>query len=86
MQAKMDLNIVVDRDRYHLIRVMEQWCEQQLGPGKWSYAPVNLWEGLPRIAWSMCSTFGRTTFSFKHEHDYEWFILRWGNDDDDDRS
>jgi len=79
----MVLDVVIGRNRYHLVTEIEKWCEEHIGNGKWTYSPVDTWEGLEYVTWCVCSMFGRTTFSFKHEHDYEWFTLRWGNDDND---
>jgi hypothetical protein len=79
----MVLTAVIGQNRVHLIPEIEKWCEEQIGRGKRGYISDNSWEGLDHIEWSICNTIGRTTFSFKHEHDYEWFILRWGSDDND---
>jgi hypothetical protein len=78
----MGLKVVIGRNRVHLIPEIVKWGEEQIGRGKWGYISDNSWEGLDHIDWSICSTVDRTTFSFKHEHDYEWFILRWGSDND----
>ena len=68
--------ITFQKERYHLQDDMQKWCEQFIGPGSWTFSHSNNWEGT-RDLWRMSSTFGTTTFSFKHERDYHWFFLKW---------
>ncbi len=68
--------ITFGKDQYHLHREMESWCEQQFGQGKWigERYPKD-WTGMPD--WTVHSMFGNTTFAFKEEKHYTWFILKW---------
>jgi hypothetical protein len=68
--------ITFGKDKYHLHREQQTWCERQLGPGQWigERYPKD-WTNMP--AWTVHSMFGNTTFSFKNSKDYIMFILRW---------
>jgi hypothetical protein len=68
--------ITFGKDQYHLHLDMYAWCEHQFGPGSWigEQHPKD-WEGMPD--WTIHSMFGNTTFAFKNERQYTWFILRW---------
>jgi hypothetical protein len=68
--------ITFEKDRYHEHLIMQSWCEEKFGPGKWIYDPYPRdWTGMP--AWTIHSMFGRTTFAFKDDKHYNWFILKW---------
>lgn len=68
--------ILFEKDRYHQQREMRAWCEEQFGEGKWIFAPYPKdWTGMPN--WTIHSMFGNTTFAFKNDRDYEWFLLKW---------
>lgn len=65
-----------DKDRYYQHIEMCDWCRENYGPGKWIVEPYPTeWRGLPD--WTVHSMFGRTSFAFKNEKDYTWFLLRW---------
>jgi hypothetical protein len=68
--------ITFGKDKYHLHLEMHSWCEQHFGRGKWigERCPKD-WRGMPD--WTIHSMFGNTTFAFKNERHYTWFILRW---------
>lgn len=51
---------------------MEEWCRDNVGQGGW----VGRYER-EDDRWSIDSMFGNTTFKFKNEKDYVWFLLRW---------
>ena len=53
-------------------RITWPWCRKNLGPG--GYLVNDL------CVWKIDTMFGNSTFAFKHEKHYTWFILRWGND------
>jgi hypothetical protein len=72
-----ELNITFDNTRYHLNNEMEKWCEKNIGPGCWTFGKARTWEGMGTNLWTIDSMFGNTTFSFKNEKDYIWFVLRW---------
>jgi hypothetical protein len=67
-----------DKDRYHEINDIQMWCVQQFGEGKWVGEPCPKdWTGMPN--WTIHIMFGNTTFAFKDEKQYNWFILRWAD-------
>jgi hypothetical protein len=70
--------ITFGKDKYHLHLEMQEWCKQQFGEGKWvgELYPKN-WTAMPN--WTIHSMFGNTTFAFKDEKQYNWFILRWAD-------
>jgi hypothetical protein len=64
------------KDRYHEINDIQMWCVQQFGEGKWIGEPYPKdCTAMPN--WTVHSMFGNTTFAFKDEKQYNWFILRW---------
>ena len=68
--------ITFNNTRYHLNGAMQQWCEEHFGSGKWiSESCPKDWTGMP--GWTIHSMFGNTTFAFKEQRHYNWFILRW---------
>ena len=70
--------ITFDKDRYHLQNDMSAWCVKHFGEGQWITGPYpEEWEGLPN--WTIHCMFGRTTFAFKKQRDYAWFILEWAS-------
>lgn len=66
--------ITFGKDRYHLHREMEAWCQDNVGEGGWNSDRLVWDEGRK---WATSSMFGNTTFAFKNERDYIWFVLRW---------
>jgi hypothetical protein len=62
--------VTFGKDKYHLNREMEQWCEEHIGPGGWVRCNNDLW--------NVTSIFGDTTFSFKEKEHLTWFMLVWG--------
>ena len=74
----MSMNsITFGKDGYHLNGEMEQWCRDNIGPGMWTYSSAQEWAGMGDNLWTMHSIFGRTTFDFREEKHYHWFVLRW---------
>jgi hypothetical protein len=70
MNKIMPYRITFGKDRYHLNGEMEHWCKDNIGPGSWGgYFAGDVW--------SIDSMFGNTTFKFKEEKNYTWFVLRW---------
>ena len=69
--------ITFGKDKYHLHPEMEQWCHKNVGPGGWTFGSPKSWEGMGNKLWVMHSMFGNTTFAFKEEKHYTWFVLRW---------
>ena len=65
-------SITFNNTRYHLNGAMEEWCRDNVGQGGW----VGRYER-EDDRWSIDSMFGNTTFKFKNEKDYVWFLLRW---------
>ena len=64
------------KDRYHEINEIQAWCAQQFGEGQWINEPYPKdWTAMPN--WTIHSMFGNTTFAFKDETQYNWFMLRW---------
>jgi len=70
-------SITFNNTRYHLNGAMEQWCRDNIGEGKWIGGRLQTWEGMEPNTWAIESMFGNTTFSFKEQKHYNWFILRW---------
>lgn len=52
------------KDRYHEIQDMAQWCQENIGAGR--YPP-----------WAVETRFGNTFFFFVNERDATLFSLRW---------
>jgi hypothetical protein len=71
--------ITFNNTHYHLNSEMEQWCRTYLGEGRWVGGKLNTWEGMDPNIWAIESMFGNTTFMFKEDKHYHWFILRWGS-------
>jgi hypothetical protein len=71
------MEITFGKDRYSQHLEMEQWCKDNIGSGGWTYSSPTTWEGMGDKIWIMHSMFGNTTFAFKNERHYTWFILRW---------
>jgi len=69
--------ITFDKDQYHLNREMELWCENNIGPGCWSFGKAKTWEGMGENLWTIDSMFGHTTFSFRDAKHLTYFLLRW---------
>jgi hypothetical protein len=70
MNKIMQHQITFGKDRYRLNDEMEQWCRDTIGTGSWGgYIAGDLW--------SIHSIFGHTTFKFREEKHYNWFVLRW---------
>jgi hypothetical protein len=69
-------HITFGKDQYHLQNAIQDWCEEQFGPGRYIYQSYPKdWTGLPN--WTVHVMFGRTTFAFKDDKHYNWFVLRW---------
>lgn len=73
----MTKTITFGKDQYHLTAAMEYWCANRIGKGGWSYSTPKTWEGMNDWSWVIHSAFGNTTFAFKEEKHYTWFVLRW---------
>lgn len=72
------MEITFGKDRYHLNGAMETWCADHIGKGGWTYGSPVTWEGMKSDwVWVIYSMFGNTTFAFKEQKDYNWFVLRW---------
>jgi hypothetical protein len=56
---------------------MEQWCKNNVGPGKWIGGKLKTWEGMEPNVWVMESMFGHTTFTFKDPRHLAHFLLRF---------
>lgn len=69
--------ITFGKDRYHEHLDMEKWCYKNIGKGGWSWGTPKTWEGMDDKIWTMNSAFGNTTFAFKEQKHYNWFVLRW---------
>ena len=70
--------ITFGKDRYHLNGAMETWCADHIGRGGWTFDSPKTWEGMKDgWVWTMHSMFGNTTFCFKEEKHFNWFVLRW---------
>ncbi len=65
------------KDCYHQHSEMIQWCEDNIGKGRWLSGTPRTWEGLEELNWSVDSMFGNTTFAFKDPKHLTWFMLRW---------
>lgn len=69
-QAKArPFEVTFGKDRFHLNEEMAKWCRDKFGLG--GYIPPA--DG----PWMMRTMFGNTTFAFRDEKQYTWFILRW---------
>jgi hypothetical protein len=71
------MEITFGKDKYHLNGTMEKWCADNIGPGMWTFSSPVSWEGMDDKTWVTYSMFGNTTFCFKEEKHYDWFVLRW---------
>ena len=70
--------ITFGKEKDHLQREMEKWCQEKLGEGGWTYETPKTWEGMGDKVWVIHSMFGNTTFAFKNPKHFTLFILRWG--------
>lgn len=73
----MTTEVKVSKGQYHLVTKMVLWLVEIIGPGKWTYATPETWEGLDEYKWASHEMFGTTTFAFKNEADAAMFILKW---------
>jgi hypothetical protein len=73
----MDLlnEITFNNTYFHLVGEMEIWCDDNIGKGGWLYS----FDRQDSDVWGVKSMFGNTTFMFKEEKDYNWFVLRWSS-------
>jgi hypothetical protein len=69
--------ISFNNTRYHLNDKMQQWCNDSIGHGGWTYNTPETWEGMNDKVWIIHSMFGRTTFAFKEEKHLTLFLLKW---------
>ena len=70
------MHFTFGKDRYHEHLIMSQWCVKHFGEGKWISEPhPKDWTDMPN--WTIHSMFGNTTFAFKDEKQYNWFMLKW---------
>ena len=69
--------ITFGKESYHLNSTMEQWCRDNIGQGRWVSGRLTTWEDIEPNLWVIESMFGNTTFMFKEDNDYFWFVLRW---------
>jgi hypothetical protein len=72
-----DHYITFSKEYYHLNGEMEQWCKNNVGPGKWIGGTLKTWEGMEPNVWVMESMFGNTTFTFKDPRHLTYFLLRF---------
>ena len=68
----MKHEVTFTKQSYHLNGAMETWCADHIGKGGWIARDDHLW--------NIRSMFGNTTFAFKEEKHYTWFILRWSHE------
>jgi len=59
----MKLEIMLNRDYYHVQHDIIKWCTD-------TYGPIN-------EKWGFSSLFGHSWFEFTDEKDYNWFLLKW---------
>jgi hypothetical protein len=71
------MEITFGKDRYHEQKDMEEWCYNNIGPGRWTYHFPLTWKGMGDNLWVVYSTFGNTTFAFKNDKHLTMFMLRW---------
>jgi hypothetical protein len=71
------MEITFNKDRYHQHLEMVRWCQDHVGPGKWTGGSPKTWQGMGDSQWVVHSTFGNTTFAFKDARHYTLFVLRW---------
>ena len=82
-----DLNLTTvefGKSKYHLQDTMIRWCRDHIGEGRWLYSTPRTWEGMGISTWAVCTMFGTTFFTFKHEHHASAFILKWSGDEQSD--
>ncbi len=72
-------SVTFNNTHYHLNGEMEEWCRTYAGEGGWHYDTPKLWTGMGDKVWSIHSMFGNTTFAFKEDKHYHWFLLRWSS-------
>lgn len=64
------IRISFDRDHYHLLNEMTDWCQKKFGYGHWN-------TNIGKHKWSVESMFGYTHFYFREERDAVLFTLTW---------
>ena len=57
-----------EKDRYHQVREIIEWCLENVGPGGYN--------SLDSI-WAVVTTFGKSSWLFKNQDDATMFTLRW---------
>jgi hypothetical protein len=77
MVDNMVNSVTFGKDQYHQHVEMERWCEENIGPGCWTFGQAKTWQGMGNNVWTIDSMFGHTTFSFKDPQHLMHFILRW---------
>ena len=61
--------ITFGKDRYHLVKDMSRWCDDNIGKGGWVRTD--------EMIWLVESAYGTTTFFFKESKSAILFSLRW---------
>jgi hypothetical protein len=62
------------KEKYHLHKAMQQWCQEKIGHGGWNY-PENVTD--VNVRWCMDGMFGNTFFYFRDPEDAIAFKLVW---------
>ena len=56
-----------DKDRYHHVREMVEWCFEHVGEGYHKDSDP----------WRLITAFGKSSWLFKNQNDATMFALRW---------
>lgn len=67
------MEITFQKDKYHLHKEIQSWCETNVGKGTWFLSEFEN----PDVKWLVSMMFGNQTYTFKDESDALFFILKW---------
>jgi hypothetical protein len=73
LTSEYPYQVHLEKDRYHLIADIRQWCMQNIGIGG-SWVSVVAGQG---DRWCVITAFGKSSWCFKNQHDATLFTLRW---------
>lgn len=71
------MKVVLSKHMYHLQQEMIQWCRDNIGLGGWEDSPALLFPDRPQWVWTVKSTFGDTTFTFRDDEQGKLFKEKW---------
>jgi hypothetical protein len=70
MEQQYPYQIHFDKDRYHQVREIIEWCLEHIGDGGYIGHPKD-------AVWFVVTAFGKSSWLFRTNQDATLFALRW---------